>query len=305
MLRALMIATALGLSSGDVASADVFGELPITPETLWRGWNWDLLILLNLSVLASWYLLGINRLWRKSGSERRVGPVQAVAYLSSLGVLLVALISPLHALSEELTSAHMVQHMLLMVVAAPLFVLGSPGLVLMCGLAPQWRPVVAGWRRWVDADVLRRPLLPSVLYAAALWIWHLPIAYEAALVDPLVHDAEHLSFFVAACLYWRALLDQLRLRALHPLIAVMIHFVTSLHAMVLGVFMALAPTVWYEAYASRTTAWGLTPLEDQQMAGLIMWLPACLIYPAVAAAALGHWLAGLSESHQRRTGQPA
>ena len=185
----------------------------------------------------------------------------------------------------------MVQHMLLMVVAAPLFVLGSPGMVLTWGLDAKLAAADARWRRWLNADVLRRPLLPWMLYAAALWIWHLPVAYQAALVDPLVHDAQHLSFFAAACLYWRVLLDPLRRRRLHPLAAVVALFTTSLHAMLLGVFMALIAHSLVRGLRLRTAAWGLTPLEDQQLAGLIMWMPACLVYPAVAAAVIGNWLA--------------
>ena len=296
-----MITIALLLTCPVVAWGDAGAttEQPVVPNTLWRAWNFDLLILLNLSLLGSLYLHGVRALWRKAGVGRGVARGNAAAFLGSLGVLLVALISPLHALSEELASAHMVQHMLLMVVAAPLFVLGLPGLVLTWGLAPSWRPWVAQLRRCLDADALGRPLLPWVLFAVALWIWHLPVAYQTAMVDPLVHDAQHLSFFTAACFFWRVLLDPLRRHRLHPLAAVAALFTTSLHATLLGVFMALSPAIWYEVYASRTAGWGLTPLEDQQLAGLIMWMPACLIYPAVAAVVIGTWLTRLSVFDQQ------
>lgn len=292
MLRPAIIMIVMLLTCPVVTWADAgaSSKPAVVPDTLWTAWNYDLLILLNLSLLGSLYLRGIRRLWRKAGAGRGVAQPRAAAFLSSLGVLFVALISPLHALSEELVSAHMVQHMLLMVVAAPLFVLGSPGLVFTWGLAPSWRPFTARWRRWLDADALRRPALPWMLYAATLWIWHLPVAYQAAVVDPFVHDAQHLSFFGAACFFWRPLLGPLRRRRLHPLAAVVALFTTSLHAMLLGVFMALSPVIWYEAYASRTIIWELTPLEDQQLAGLIMWMPACLVYPAAAAAVFGTWL---------------
>ena len=308
MLRTAVITIALLLTSPVVAGADAGAatEHPVRPDTLWRAWNFDLLILLNLGLLGFVYLHGIRQLWGKAGVGRGVGRGQAAAYLTSLGVLFVALISPLHALSEELASAHMMQHMLLMVVAAPLFVFGTPGLVITWGLAPQWRPAAARWRRGLDADALQRPYLPWVLYAAVLWVWHQPIAYQAALVDPLVHDVQHLTFFGAACLYWRVVLDPLRRRRLHPLAAVVALFTTSLHAMLLGVFMALSPAVWYKVYGARTAAWGLTPLEDQQLAGLIMWMPACLVYPAAAAIAMGAWLGTLSgvEPKGRRLPMP-
>lgn len=118
--------------------------------------------------------------------------------------------------------------------------------------------------------------------------------YQGALRDPLVHDAQHLSFFVVACLFWRACLDPLGGRRLGPAAALPYLFATSLHASALGVFLALSPRVWYADYATRTSVWGFTPLQDQQLAGLIMWMPACLIYPAVAAVLFGTWLAGLA-----------
>jgi cytochrome c oxidase assembly factor CtaG len=276
----------------------------VEPGTLWRAWNCDLLILLNLSLLGWLYLRGLRRLWHKAGGGQGVSRGQAAAYLVSLAVLFAALLSPLDALSAELASAHMIQHMLLMVVAAPLFVLGVPGLVLTWGLPQHWRPMAGSWRRSLDADALGRPLLPWGLYAATLWVWHLPVLYQAALADPLVHDAQHLSFFAAACLFWRVLLDPLRRRRLHPVMAVIVLFTTSLHAALLGVFMTLSPALWYDVYAGRTAAWGLTPLEDQQLAGLIMWMPACLVYPAVAAAVFGLWLAALSETDRRECRQP-
>ncbi len=296
MIRTAAIAILVWSMSPLYAWADASSSSPLVPASLWWAWNFDPLILLNLSLLGAGYLLGIKRLWRKTGSHTIVSRGQATAYLSSLGILFFALLSPLHALSEELASAHMVQHMLLMVVAAPLFVLGSPGTVLIWGFEKNWRPAVANWRRWVDVELLQRPLVAWVIYAAALWLWHLPAAYQAALVDPLVHDAQHLSFFAAACLFWRVTLNPSARHHLHPLTAVGFLFTTSLHAMLLGVFMALSPAVWYEIYAARTQMWGLTPHEDQQLAGLIMWMPACLIYPAAAAASLGRWLSRLAAS---------
>jgi putative membrane protein len=300
MFRTVAITLALWLTSPLIACADGTAKAPVTPMTLWQAWNWDSLILFNLCVLAVLYLVGVRRLWRRAGAARSVGHGQVAAYLISLGILFVALISPLHALSEELAAAHMVQHMLLIVVAAPLFVFGSPGHVLLWGLEPNWRPLVARWSRSINIASLDQPLLPWALHAAALWLWHWPPAYQAALVDPLVHDAQHLSFFAAACLYWRPLLNPLRARRLHPLAAVASLFATSLQAMLLGIFLSLSPGVWYDAYSQRTAAWGFAPLEDQQLAGLIMWMPACLVYPALAAVTLFHWLATQSNLQPRQ-----
>ena len=306
MLRPTAIVILVSLTCPVVAWADAGARSKpaVVPQTVWRAWNYDWLILLNLSLLGWLYHRGIRRLWQKAGAGRVVTRVQATVFLISLGVVFVALISPLDALSEELGSAHMVQHMLLMVVAAPLFILGSPELVFMWGLSPNWKPIAARWRRWLEGEALERPALVWTLYAGTLWIWHLPIAYQAALADPFLHDAQHLSFFGVACLFWRSLLAPLRRHRLHPLAAVVALFTTSLHAMLLGIFMALSPVIWYKVYSSRTIIWGLTPLEDQQLAGLIMWMPACLVYPAAAAAVFGTWLATRSAAEQQSGRQP-
>jgi putative membrane protein len=278
------------------------GGIPATPDTWPAAWNADGLVLLNLGLLGWLYARGLAALWGRAGAGRGVGRFQAAAYLASLATLFVALISPLDALAEELSSAHMAQHMLLMTVAAPLFVLGSPALVLAWGLPRPWRPAFGHAWRWLDVSPLWRPMPVWLLYAATLWAWHLPALYHAALRHPLVHDAQHLSFFAAACLFWRALLDPLSRRRLHPAAAVFFLFTTALHAAVLGIFMTLAPRPWYADYAGRTAAWGLTPLEDQQLAGLIMWAPGCLVYPVAAAAVFGVWLARLPGAPR---GEPA
>lgn len=304
MLRATVISLLLLLVGGSPAWADSGTAGAVEPANLWRTWNWDLLILLNLVLLNWCYLRGIRRLRTKAHGKRYAGPLPMAAFAGSSVVLIVALISPLHALSESLAAAHMVQHMLLMVVAAPLFVLGSPALVLTWGLPRSVLPLLGRCRRWLDAKLLWQPWFVWVIYAAALWLWHLPAAYQAALFDPLIHDAQHITFFVSACLYWRVLLDPVRRRQLQPIAAFVLLFTTALHAMVLGVFMALSPIIWYDVYAARTQPWGLTPLADQQLAGLIMWMPACLIYPAAAAAVIGRWLHDLSAATAPPAPQP-
>jgi cytochrome c oxidase assembly factor CtaG len=97
-------------------------------------------------------------------------------------------------------------------------------------------------------------------------------------------------FFVTSCLFWRVLLDPLSRLRMNQGAGVIYLFLTSLHATILGVFMALSPRVWYSDYVPRTGRWNLTPLEDQQLAGLIMWMPACMIYAAVAAVIFALWV---------------
>jgi putative membrane protein len=304
MLRVTVISLVLLALGVTPVWADSGTANSLEPANLWRAWNWDLLVLLNLGLLSWCYHRGIGRLRQKRHKRRFPTPLGIAAFGGSLVVLFVALISPLHSLSESLAAAHMVQHMLLMVVAAPLFVLGSPAVVLTSGMPRSQLPLLGRCRRWLDAKLLWQPWFAGVVYALALWLWHLPAAYQAALVDPLIHDTQHITFFVAACMYWRVLLDPVRRSQLQPIAAFVLLFTTALHAMVLGVFMALSPVIWYGIYRARTQPWGLTPLEDQQLAGLIMWMPACLIYPAAAAAIIGRWLNDLSAVASQPSQQP-
>jgi cytochrome c oxidase assembly factor CtaG len=262
------------------------GAAYIPGSPWWAGWNLDPVLLLNLALAAYLYQRGLDRVWR-AGAGRGVDRWQAGCFAAGLVVLLAALASPLDAASGDLSAAHMVQHMLVMNLAAPLLVLGSPGPVMLHGVpAPYRRSLGRLWRRLTPSG----PVLPWVLYAGVLWGWHLPPPYEAALRHPAVHDLQHLTFFATGFVFWRAVLDRAG-RRLGPGVALVYLFTTSLHATVLGVFMALAPRPWYPGYLGRTEAWGLTPLEDQQLAGLIMWMPACLAYAAGAVGILVAWLA--------------
>ncbi len=265
-------------------------------------WRPDPLIAFNLAALAAGYGLGLARLWRRAGAGVGVSRAQAGAFAAGLLTLVVALLSPVDRLSDELQWVHMVQHMLLMNVAAPLIVAGAPlrvGLwALPLGRRRRWGGALSrldGWRP--GGYLLGQAALTWALYAATLWAWHLPRFYEAALRAPLLHDAQHLMFFAASAAFWRALLDPLRRLTLSPALAVVYLFATSLHATLLGVFMALSPAAWYPIYAPRVLAWDLTLLEDQQLAGLIMWMPACLIYAVVAAVVLGLWLRDEAGGH--------
>ena len=280
------------------------------PAAWWTAWNWQPLILASLFLLAFLYVLGVRRLWRRAGTGRGVSRWHAAAYAASIVALFVALVSPLDPLSDELSSIHMIQHTALMVIAAPLFILGAPARVLPWVLPRAGQRWLGRCRRRIDSwyspwYLLWQPLLVWVVYAFTLWIWHLPVLYEAALHNSLVHDMQHLTFFAASCLFWRVLLDPLgRLRLVHG-VAVMYLFTTSLHAMLLGVFMALSPRVWYPFYADRTPAWNLTPLQDQQLAGLIMWMPGCLVYAVAAAGLFAAWIGGLDRRSSRPPRTPA
>src|SRR5436190_10355862 len=172
------------------------------PAVTWRTWSFEPGVVLSLAAVAAIYTIGVWRLWRSAGVGAGISRGQAAAFACGWLALVIALVSPLDALSDALFSAHMVQHELLIVVAAPLIVLGAPAIALM------W--LLPAARRKSTFDAIRRPAVLAawtavtapatawLLHAVALWVWHLPELYEAALADNYVHAAQHISFFATA-----------------------------------------------------------------------------------------------------------
>lgn len=277
-------------------SAWAHGAHSITPDVRWwQLWSADPLILINLTTLSVLYVYGLRQLRAQRQAHMPVRPRQVVAFAVAIASLVIALLSPVDVLAGELLWVHMVQHMILMNVAAPLFVLGAPVRVMLWALPAKDRQTIGRFKRaagkhGIPRYVLWQPIALWVVYALVLWIWHLPTLYEAALRYNVVHDLQHLIFFAVSSLFWRVLFDPIGRLRMTRATAVFYLFLTSLHATVLGVFMALAPTLWYPTYAGRTEPWGLIALEDQQLAGYIMWMPGCMVYAAVAAVLFSSWL---------------
>jgi putative membrane protein len=255
------------------------------------SWSSALLAALGIATLTSIYGLGLARLWRSAGIGHGVRRWQAGSFGLAIAALSAALLSPIARLSEALLGVHMIQHLLLMLVAAPLLVAASPALVCAWALPGAWRGALARvWAALRRRSPARRlawhPLVAWLSFALVLWIWHLPRLYQAALQQPRIHDLQHLGFFAGACLYWRVMFDPLGRTRLGPVAVVVYVFTTSLHGMLLGVLLALSPRLWYPFYAGTTQAWGLSAIEDQQIAGFIMWMPACALYAAIAVGVL-------------------
>lgn len=291
--RAVRIATvAIGvLITSQRAAHAHFGEP--SSEHLWKAWNRDPVMLLTLGLFAWLSIRGLMRFRQATG--RRVSPARRAALIGAFAALAIALLSPLDALSAELGSAHMIQHLFLMSVAAPLLVIAGSESLLLWSLPKAARKSAGRVIRFLNAwprgrRLFSQPFAVWMLHAVILWAWHLPVLYRAALRHPIVHDVQHLSFFAAAYLFWRVLLDPASRMRLERGAGVLYLFTTSLHASALGVLMTFAPRPWYTEYLETAPRWGLTPLEDQQLAGLIMWVPGCTIYAAVAAALFVLWL---------------
>jgi putative membrane protein len=267
----------------------------VTPETIWGAWRWEAGLLPGL-LLGALYVLGCRAVWRSAGFGRGVRPWRALCFAAGLATLLLALASPLDALGGVLFAGHMVQHLVLVQVAAPLIVLGAPQVALAWGL-PRWlRRGVSAWWRAVAPEVrslwrlLAHPAAAWCLHATALWLWHAPALYQAALRSAPLHALEHASFFGTALLFWWSLMRRPAQGGPGYGAAALYTFTMMLQSGLLGALMTFAPAPWYPAQSLGAAAWGLTPLEDQQLAGLIMWVPAGVIYVAALVAFLGVWL---------------
>jgi len=257
----------------------------VEPGNLWRSWEFDPGVVIPLAASAVLYLLG-------SRKETLFQNRQRTFFWLGLGALVLALVSPLHRLGEVLFSAHMVQHEILMLVAAPLLVLSRPLVTFLWALPFGWRRVAGRWAKtpyvrgpW---NTLTDPFTAWWLHAAAIWVWHAPILFDLTLESELAHTAQHLSFFLSALLFWWALFYAEGRKSYGA--AVFYIFTTAVHTSILGALLTFTPHIWYHAYGTTTQAWGLTPLEDQQLGGLIMWVPAGVVYLAAGLVLFAKWL---------------
>jgi putative membrane protein len=246
--------------------------------------------------VAVLYSLGIVKIRRRG---TRVSWLQIICFAAGWTSLVLALDSPMHEISEQLFWVHMTQHEVLMLVSAPLLVLSRPLVPFLWALPTGALDVVSTvgrtrlFRRgWM---AISAPLATWLLSAAALWVWHAPALFSATLRSDAVHAAQHVSFLGTALLFWWALLEQHGGRLGYGG-AVVYVFTTAIHTSVLGALLTFAPRVWYLPYMTTAPAWHLTALEDQQIGGLIMWIPAGTLLTIIGLLLLVKWL---NESQRR------
>lgn len=301
-LRVVILITNVATAGSLWAHADEHIDM----EGWWLAWTLPPAIVVNLTLMAILYLIGFRRLHHSSSKSRqdrfsntKSSKWRATSFSGALIVLLIALGSPIDFISARLGWVHMIQHSMLMMIAAPLFMLGNPGRVFIAGLPRRtqrqiWRVRKRAVTWQIPLRWLRHPTVIWTMYALTLWLWHLPTLYEAALDHPLIHDFQHLTFFAASCLFWKSVLHPLKTRRMEPAIAVIYLYLASIHSVALGVLMAISPFVWYQPYQKTATEFGIQPLFDQQLAGYIMWMPACMMYAFIALLIFGIWLRDLS-----------
>jgi len=276
----LLLSPSIAHAHGDAADS--------TPE-----WSFDPYVCTLLFASAALYAIGTLRLWRHAGMGRGIHAWQTGCYAAGWLMLAGALLSPLHWLGEHLFSAHMVEHEIVMACAAPLLALSRPIGAFLWAFPAEARqrlgraghgPMLRG--PWL---IVTTPLVATILHGLAIWLWHAPPLFEAAVASETLHRLQHLSFLVSALAFWWALLRRAEQGA-----AVLHLFVTMTHMTVLGALFTFANHALYTQQSRFADAWGLTPLEDQQLAGLVMWVPAGTIYAGAALAFAALWIRGSS-----------
>jgi putative membrane protein len=257
------------------------------------SWTLSPGVLIGAALVLGLYV----RRWRTvrhSGSPRAAdeAPVwRLCCFLGSVLVAVLALISPVDALADQLFFAHMIQHMLLLDLTPILGILGLTKVILR----PVTRAVHDLERK---AGPLAHPAFAVLLYITAIWAWHVPAAYDLAVRHPLVHILEHVTFVLAGSLYWWHLLSPIRARLRLDGMGPVIYMAsTKLFVGALGMGLAFAPSALYPYYVHHARVWGISAIEDQGIAGLIMAVEQSLV---MGVAIVWLFVRALAESERRQ-----
>ncbi len=276
---------------------------PVTPNNVWRAWSFEPPVLILIGITTLLYVWGTWRAPHGAAlSTRHWG--QWTSFLGAMLSVAVALVSPLDALSAALFSAHMVQHLILTLVSAPLLILSDLPVAVVRALPRRWsRAMGQGLNRSAALSRawhgISSPAGAWLSFAVPLWAWHSSALFEAALRNETIHALEHLLFVATGMLFWWVLLRRTTADHLHYGMAVVYLFITMLQSTILGALMTFTTRPWYAYYSPLVAPWGMTPLQDQQLAGLIMWMPGGLVFTSLTIAYFAAWYRALERRSSR------
>lgn len=284
---------------------NIAGGIDLPSGTTPMPWTWQVepVVCILLLVLGATYLVGLVRQSREARLPKGV-LWRALSFATGIALLGLALLSPLDAWGDQLFAAHMAQHLILMMVAPPLLILGRPIIVAVWALPRGTRHTVGAW--WLRGGAVRQvfnvvstPVSAWVLASAALWFWHLRKPYALAFTDPVAHALEHLSFFLTAILFWRVVIYGQHSGRI-AVGATMILVVTyGAQSAMLGAILIFAPVVLYGVHAVAPAWSPLTPLADQQLAGVLMWSVTWLVDLLALCLLFIAWLASSDRKTRR------
>jgi putative membrane protein len=260
--------------------------------TAWSlaSWSWQPGVLISIGAILGAYLLGLQRfrpqtLWQEYVVSKR----KLVCFGSGVLLLVIALVSPLDTLSNGMFVAHMFQHMLLVYLAPPLLLLGTPAWLVEPFLTVRFvKPILR---------FLTRPVQATIIFNGVLILWHMPGPWDFALVDQNIHALEHVMFFVGGIISWWPVFSPTpEVPALPYPLQMAYLFVQSLVPAIIGAFLTFSGVVIYPVYLETTKLWGLSPLVDQQLAGLEMKLLGTVVLWVLASIRFFQWYR--QEEHQ-------
>lgn len=275
---------------------------PVLSATL-RSWDFRIEVVLILLIAGTlfvrgWWLLRQRTRSRAGENRWQAGAAwRPIAYLSGLFLLGITLMSPIDVLSSQLFTMHMIQHVLLVMIIPPLILLANPMPFSLWGLPKEARKGVGGW--FSSGSRLRKVLKALtgagfvwLAYVIVIWGWHDPYAYNLALENGIIHDIEHITFILVAMLFWWHIIGAGP--RIHRSLSPAARFAFTLSAippiMIAGVAIAFADEPIYPYYDALPRLWGLSTLQDQRIAGIIMWIPGSMMYMIAGLILVAHWL---------------
>lgn len=246
-------------------------------------WNWEPSILIATVLITGLYLYAIGPLRKRYFPEEPVKTGQTVSFLLGIFFMFLSLVSPLDELGDSyLFSAHMVQHLVLTMIGPPLLVIGTPGWFI--------KPLVRNKIAFRVAKALTYPAVAFVLYNVDFWLWHAPPLYNATLENQNIHILEHLTFIIFGILNWWPMFSQSKdLPRLSIGGQVLYLFLSGMPSVLLGAGLTFSPPL-YAPYIAAPRVWGISAATDQQLGGLIMWVPVSISYIVVMSVLFIRWM---------------
>jgi len=246
-------------------------------------WNWEPSILIGTALITGLYLYAIGPLRKRYYPAEQVRRGQTISFLLGMLVMFLALVSPLDELGDSyLFSAHMVQHLFLTIVGPPLLLLGTP----------EWfvKPLLRNKVVFKIAKALTYPAVAFILYNADFWLWHAPPLYNATLENQNIHILEHLTFIVFGILYWWPIFSPSKdLPRLSIGGQILYLFLSGMPSVLLGAGLTFSPPL-YAPYLAAPRVWGISAATDQQLGGLIMWVPVSILYIIIMSVLFIRWM---------------
>jgi putative copper resistance protein D len=279
----LLAAPSAVLAHGSDAPAPTFPGLLL-------AWRFDPLVVLGLLLAATVYLWAARRVNRAHPSNRQPA-YRSWLFCAGLAAIGLALLSPIEAYEGALFSVHMVQHLLLELAAAPLLLAGAPITLTLRATRPALRRRLLAILQSRIVHAISFPVVAWLLFAAVNWGWHFSALYDQALENAALHYVQHATFLGAALLFWWPVIgaDPSPWRLPHP-VRILYLFMALPQNSFLGVAILSAPTVLYPHYVTNARDWGLPPLEDQALGGMIMWVVGDLFFLAAMLGVVVLWM---------------